>query len=370
LSTANIAFSAQTYYNSPDPQLAYFPFTLNPTGLARDIFFTGTYNNYNSYGGFDLLQDTNNYTYVDGGQSIQQNYFYPTTLGAWAQKDFYGPFSYSFPYNSVQTNYDWCHGSQSWLLRGTTCPDIDQCETDGQMKVDFVNFVLNITGQAEVANPNPNTNQGFCAIDLQPIFDDSAAAKTARDDWATAEFVSATVGGQKVVRLPSLQEYTGTTPSGGGGTGGTADTPVVITWVLSIAFSNIQNLDAFKAQLVIDFSTALECDPSRIVINFVGPAMADPYHDMATSNDKTQIKFTITSTTDPLQPTAVGLSVILFQQWHDPNSAIYSGTYTQLTDTTANPGVTVLPSGSAFSLCPSPLSFIVLMISLFLGWKY
>jgi len=234
------------------------------------------------------------------------------------------------------------------------------------MKVDFVNFILNITGQNE-RNLDPTTvYHGFCAVDLAPLFDDSASAKTHRDTWWANEHSEGTTAlGQKVFHLTSLTTYvqlpSETANGGGGGGSGAFDHPVLITWTLNIPFSSIQSLDAFKAQLQLDYANALQILPSRIQIDAIAPSTNSITHIMATGS-KTVVNFQIIPTSDVNQPTAVALGLELQRQFSEPHSPIYNGVYTRNTDTTTNPNVVVDLTNGAFIASPS---VIILLIALF-----
>jgi len=232
------------------------------------------------------------------------------------------------------------------------------------MKGDFVNFILNITGQAEIANIQSYSHHGFCAIDLQPIFDDSVDAVAHRDAWNEAQFVKSNIGSQKTIRIVNLAEFVAlpseiANPTPGGGAG-PFDHPVIVTWFLAVDFTSIQNLDAFKTQLAQDFADALGIPASRIIIKVVKAASTD-LHVMA-GNNRLSVEFEITPTTDPTQPTAVALSVELDRQFHEPNSDIYSGVYTSQTDKNTIPNTHIDLTNSAFSVGPS---FFFLVAALF-----
>jgi hypothetical protein len=273
-----------------------------------------------------------------------------------------------------QKLYTWCHSADGWQLDNVVCPDVDQCETDALAKADFVNFILNITGQSENPIPNPvPATQGFCAIDLQPLFDDSETARTARENWAKAEFKDDTmVGNQHTFQIVNLAEYVqlaSETSNGNTNPNNLNDNPIVITWTLNYAFSSIQDIDAFKAALRNDFATALGIPTSRIIINLVAAASTS-WHSMASAT-QTVVGFTIlpAPTNDPTAPTAAGVKDKLLQQFKDPNSDIYSGTITSHTASDVAPvSVTVTGGGNgASAVAPS---LFVLLVAAFFAWRF
>jgi len=249
-------------------------------------------------------------------------------------------------------NYDWCQATGIWQVAGTACSD-SNCETDGMMKADFVNFVLNITLQSQ-RSLNSNDRQGFCAVDLQPLFDDSF--KQARSDWAAIEFVSGTLPAttQKAFKLTSLAEYV-LLPSETAT--GVVDHIVTITWVLIYPFSSITDLAAFKADLQTDFANSLGIPASRIVIDVVSTSS---FMHIMTTTSKINVVFHITPSTTSTDPTAVVLSQRLQAQFADPTSVVYQGKYTQYTDSTSSPNVVI--TGAGASLSPSYLFALVAVV--------
>jgi len=236
-----------------------------------------------------------------------------------------------------------------------SCPDVESCETDGRMKVDFMNFVLNITNQATQPNLNPNDHQGFCAIDLQPLFDNSASYRQQRDNWATAEFVKGFVSNQRAITLTSLQEYVqlASEQGSGGGDNPADDHSAPLTWSIIFNYGSITNFTDFKLKLQKDFANALEIPLGRVVIDGV---------DKKDTNSIT-INLHIVPTANPdSEPTALALRDRLESQWADPNSPIYQGELTSNTDSSPSGAPDTNPSGStsstggyggAYSVAPS-----------------
>jgi len=224
------------------------------------------------------------------------------------------------------------------------------------MKVDFMNFILNITKQAQRSSA-PNVHQGFCAVDLEPLFDNSAAQSTARTNWANAEFIKGTLPGtsQSAVTITHLHDYVFLASELANGNGGNpgVDHPVTIVWTLNYDFSSIIDLQAFQLLLRTDFATALGIPITRIFIDFVRAPSSSVIH-IETVSTKTQIGFHISAATDSNQPTAVSLGQYLNTQFNDPHSAIYSGTITSHTDSTTIPTINGdITSGGAAIVAPS-----------------
>jgi len=293
-----------------------------------------------------------------GQWSFPRNYDYPTS-------EYYGPYYY----------VTWCQSAGQWQSVTSACAADTTCESDGQMKVDFINFVLNITNQNQLPNLDPNQHQGFCAVDLQPLFDDNY--KTQRNTWADNELVKGTLSAtntQKAFKITHLAEYVylpseTTNGNGGGSTGGGGsgafDNPVTIVFTLTYAFSNIIDRQAFELSIRQDFATALGVPIERIVIDLVAGVTLSVIHIMATQ--KTVVTFHITPAADFSTPTAEALGNRLKNDlFTDPNSQLYKGTYTQYTDSSVTPTVVNGLTNAAASVIPSYIiSIFALVVAFF-----
>jgi len=296
------------------------------------------------------------------------NYYQATSTGAWADTS-YSRYSIRTDSNQgISVQWNWCPttgANGDWLQSNVACPDIDSCESDDQMKVDFINFVLNITGQPTKTLVT-SAHHGFCAIDLQPLFDNSDDAKAARTTWANSQFIKETLPGsspaQKSIRITKLVEYV-TMPSEGAGF--TSNCVVQITWYLTTQFSSIQDIAAFKLQLKIDFATALGVDPSRIEIQLVS-STGGPHQSMATAGG-TKITIQILSSSNPSDPSVQDLRDLLIIQSKDPTSPINNGVITKNTDHTVAPDIGLGGSGAS-SIAPS--IFVVLLGFVALYFKF
>jgi hypothetical protein len=360
--------AASTAYNrgiTYTTQNFYFPFdttTYNPTGLAPyliDFKFRP-----NGQPGEAFKQYSNNfYSYYNDLYYSNFQYWRSTSWGAWAY-DQVGQGSPISNQGNTQQGYDWCQAIHDWQPNSIVCPETDTCEWDGRMKADFVNFILNITNQNQLVL-NPNSNQGFCAVDLEPLFDDSYA--DARKTWADAEFVQANIGNQKAFKITHLAEfvYTAEETANGGGNQGPTDHPVIITWTLTIDFTSIVDLQAFKTQLAADFASALGVPVTRIVIDLV--ASASTVNHVMAGTPKTSVLFHIVPTDKPEEPTAVSLGTLLTTQFGDKNSQVYKGTYTQFTDSTTAPRVIVDTTGAGSVFGPS---YIIALFAVVLAFFF
>jgi len=331
----NVYFQSTTayYHYNQETETYDFYFGIRPDGLPRDAF--------------DGSSSDISYIWYDYQVT---NVYYATQWGKW--RTYHNSQNFLYINNP---NYEWCYSNSAWKVVGDYCASADTCETDGIMKVDFMNFILNITNQIPLTL-NPNQNQGFCAVDLQPLFDD--AFKQQRSDWATAELVKGTLPSstQKAFKITHLAEYVtlaSETSGSGGGTGAT-DHPVVIVWTLNYDFTSIINLQQFYLDLRTDFATALGIPISRIVIDFVRAQQQSVFHIEA-GTAKTEIGLRIVTTTEDGAPTAQALGDALNDQFNNPNSAIYHGTITQNTDRTSLPRINSDLGSSASSLVPSAI---------------